>query len=226
MIYNYYFAILILALIFFIISNKNVSILVSIIIIIIIGYFYFNKINEYNVDIKTSFNNKILKLNEDIKDKEHIIDDNNFIINKFPVELKYLNNDKKLIDLILKIRFIKLFDDARYTKIILLLEKFMKVYIFMLADRYDINNYFSTFLELRKTIIKELYSIYVVIPMKLTHIFNVNSFNTIKETINEFMKHSRKMIIIIENYGYKHKGLYYLEDTKYKAYEKNNLEVF
>ena len=93
MIYNYYIAILILALIFFIISNKNVSILLSIIIIIIIGYYYFNKINEYNADIKTSFNNKILKLNNDIKDKEHIIDEN-YILNKFPIELKYLNNDK------------------------------------------------------------------------------------------------------------------------------------
>ena len=225
MIYNYYFAILILALLFFIISNKNVSILVSIIIIIIIGYYYFNKINEYNVEIKTNFNNKILKLNNDIKDKEHIIDDN-YIINKFPVELKYLNNDKKLIELILKIRFIKIFDDAKYTQIILLFENFMKVYIFMLADRYDINDYFTTFLELRKSIIKELYSIYVTIPMKLKYIFNINSFNILKETINDFMKHSRKMILIIENYGFKHKGLYYLQDTKYKPYEKNDLEVF
>ena len=225
MIYNYYFAIFILALIFFIISNKNVSILVSIIIIIIIGYYYFSKINEYNIDVKTNFNNKILKLNNDLKDKEHIIDDN-YIINKFPIELRYLKNDKILIELILKIRFIKIFDDAKYTKLILLLEKFMKVYIFMLADRYDISDYFSTFLELRKSIIKELYSIYIVIPMKLRYIFNVNSFNTIKETINDFMKHSRKMILIIENYGFKHKGLYYLQDTKYKPYEKNDLEVF
>jgi hypothetical protein len=225
MIYNYYIAILILALIFFIISNKNVSILLSIIIIIIIGYYYFNKINEYNADIKTSFNNKILKLNNDIKDKEHIIDEN-YILNKFPIELKFLNNDKILIELILKIRFVKIFDDAKYTKLLLIFENFMKIYIFMLADRYDINDYFSTFLELRKSIIKELYSIYVVIPIKLKYIFNVDSFKTLKETINEFIKHSRKMIIIIENYAFKHKGLYYLQDTKYKPYEKNDLEVF
>jgi hypothetical protein len=225
MIYNYYFAIFILALIFFIISNKNVSILVSIIIIIIIGYYYFSKINEYNIDVKTNFNNKILKLNNDLKDKEHIIDDN-YIINKFPIELRYLKNDKILIELILKIRFIKIFDDAKYTKLILLLEKFMKVYIFMLADRYDISDYFSTFLELRKSIIKELYSIYIIIPMKLRYIFNVNSFDTINETIKDFMKHSRKMILIIENYAFKHKGLYYLQDTIYKPYEKNDLEVF
>lgn len=225
MIYNYYFAIFILALLFFIISNKNVSILLSIIIIIIIGYYYFTKINEYDEGIKTSFKNKLSKLNGDIKDKQSILDEN-YEINKFPIELKYLNNDKFLIELILKIRFIKIFDDAKYTKILLLFENFMKIYIFMLADRYEINDYFSTFLQLRQTIIKELYGIYVVIPMKLKYIYNVNSFETIKDNIQKFIKHSRKMILIIENYAFKHKGLYYLQDTKYKPYEKNDLEVF
>jgi hypothetical protein len=225
MIYNYYFAIFILALLFFIISNKNVSILLSIIIIIIIGYYYFTKINEYDEGIKTSFKNKLSKLNGDIKNKQSILDEN-YEINKFPIELKYLNNDKFLIELILKIRFIKIFDDAKYTKILLLFENFMKIYIFMLADRYEINDYFSTFLQLRQTIIKELYGIYVVIPMKLKYIYNVNSFETIKDNIQKFIKHSRKMILIIENYAFKHKGLYYLQDTKYKPYEKNDLEVF
>lgn len=225
MIYNYYFAIIILALIFFIISNKNVSILLSIIIIIIIGYYYFIKIYEYNDSIKTNYKNKIIKLNGDIKDKEHIIDEN-YVINKFPIELKYLNNDSFFIELILNIRFIKIYDDAKYTKIIMLLEHFMKIYIFMLADRYDINDYFSTFLQLRQSIIKELYGIYVIIPMKLRFIYNVNSFETIKKTIESFMKHSRKMILIIENYAFRHKGLYYLPDTKYKPYEKNDIEVF
>jgi hypothetical protein len=225
MIYNYYFAIFILALLFFIISNKNVSILLSIIIIIIIGYYYLTKINEYDDGIKTSFKNKLSKLNGDIKDKQSILDEN-YEINKFPIELKYLNNDKFLIELILKIRFIKIFDDAKYTKILLLFENFMKIYIFMLADRYEINDYFSTFLQLRQTIIKELYGIYVVLPMKLKYIFNVNSFETIKDSIHIFIRHSRKMILIIENYAFKHKGLYYLQDTKYKPYEKNDLEVF
>lgn len=225
MIYNYYFAILILSLLFFFISNKNVSILLSIIIIIIIGYYYFFKINENNEAIKTNFKNKIIKLNDDIKDKISIIDEN-YYINKFPIELRYLNNDKYLIELILNIRFIKIFDDAKYTKILLLLEKFMKIYIFMLADRYDISDYFTTFLQIRQTIIKELYASYIIVPMKLRYIFNVNTFQTIKETIENFIKHSRKMILIIENYGYKHKGLYYLQDTKYKPYEKNYLEVF
>jgi len=225
MIYNYYFAIFILALLFFLISNKNVSILLSIIIIIIVGYYYFGKINEFEENVKTNFKNKIKNLNDDIKNEKSVIDDN-YYINKFPIELRYLKNDKYLIELVLKIRFIKLFDNAKYTKLLLLFENFMKVYIFMLADRYEIKDYFTTFLELRQSISKELYGIYIIIPIKLRYIFNVNTFETIKETIHNFIQHSRRMILIIENYAYKHKGLYYLPDTQFKPYEKNDLEVF
>ena len=46
--YNYYIAILIISLIYFIISYQNVNILLAIIIIIIISYFYINKINDYD----------------------------------------------------------------------------------------------------------------------------------------------------------------------------------
>jgi hypothetical protein len=216
---------LILAIIFFIISTKNVSILLSIIIVIIIGYFYFQKIKENDQVINTNFNNKIKKLNDDIKNEEAALD-SNFYINKYPIEFKYLNNDKILIDIILQIRFIKMYDNSKFSKLLLLFENFMKIYIYMLADRYDINDFFSTFIQLRQSIIKELYSIYVVIPMKFKNIYNVDPFKTVKDVIEKFIKHSRKMILTIEKYGFKEKGIYYLEDTQYKPYEKNSLEVF
>ncbi len=224
-IYNYYFAILILALIFFFISNKNTSILISIIIIIIIGYYYFSKINIHNENLQSNFTNKIKTLSNDIQNKPPVFD-TNFYLKKFPEGIRYLKNDKYLIELILNLRFVKVFDDAKYSKLLLLFEDFMKVYIFMLGDRYDIRDYFTTFLDLRLGIIKELYGIYVICPIKIKNIYGINTFETIKTTINDFMKHSRKMILIIEKYAYEKKGIYYLQDTKYKPFEKNSNEVF
>ena len=75
-IYNYYVAILILAVIFYTISDKNISILLSLIIIIIIGYYYFNKIYDYNKTVETNFNNKVELIKKDIKDRETFNDDN------------------------------------------------------------------------------------------------------------------------------------------------------
>ena len=224
-IYNYYVAILVLALIFFYLSIKNTSILLSILIVIIIGYYYFNKINSYDNSLINNFNNKIKLINTDIKDRD-IINNDNFYLKKFPVAIKYLKYDEYLLELLLNIRFIRVFDDGKYTNLILLIEKLMKLYIFMLGNRYDINIYFNTFTSIRTNIIKELYSIYIIVPDKFIYIYKINPFDEIKIAIQNFITHTRKMLITIENYAYNNKGIYYLEDTKYKPYEKNNLEVF
>jgi hypothetical protein len=224
--YNYYIAIFILALIFFILSTKNISILLTIIIIIIIGYYYFTQIYIFDEKQITNFNNKIKLITNDIKDRENF-NDENYIFKIFPFVIRYLRHDDFLIELILNIRFLKVFDNAKYTNIIASLEKFMKIYIFMLGDRYDINLYFSTFLLLRNSIIKELYSTYVILPNKFIYIFKINPFDEIKKAIYNFIKHSRKMIITIQNYAYNNKNIKYLEDTKYKPYQKNNfLEIY
>ncbi len=226
-IYNYYIAILILAVIFYLISDKNVSILLSIIIIIIIGYYYFNKIYDYDKTVETNFNNKVNLIKNDIKERE-VFNDDNYFLNKFPVVIRYLRNDSYLIDILLNLRFIKVFDNAKYTSLIGSMEKLMKLYIFMMGDRYDISLYFGTFLSLRNTIIKDLYSIYIIVPDKFIYIYKINPFDEIKRSIHDFMSHTRKMIITIQNYGYKNKNIKYLEDTKYKPYNLNNnsLEVF
>jgi hypothetical protein len=96
----------------------------------------------------------------------------------------------------------------------------------MLGDRYDIKNDFSNFINTRTEIIKELYSSYLISPIKLKYIYNLNPHNEIKKTIKNFMKHTRQMIIILERYAREKKGIYYLEDTKHKPYEYNNLEVY
>ena len=103
--YNYYIAILIISLIFFIISGNEIKILLSIIIVIIIGYYYFTKINEYdNTNIQNQ-NNIIKSINDDIK-KRHYVNNDNFYIKKFNKNIRYLMNDKNLLDIILNIKLL------------------------------------------------------------------------------------------------------------------------
>ena len=227
-IYNYYFAIIILAVIFFIISNKNPSILISIIIIIIIGFFYYTKINNYETKNKNDFENKIKTITDDIKNRTYTNDNNNFILNVFPSTLKYIRNNNYLLNLILNIRFIKIFDNARYTNIVIYIEKFLKVYIYMLSNRYDINVYYSTFIDLRKTIIKELYSCFLILPQKFIYVYNINPFKEIEKSIADFISYSNNMINTIKRYASQEKKIVYLEDVKYKPFNHNNnsFEVF
>jgi len=221
-IYNYYIAILILAIFFYLISNKNPSILLAIIIIIIIGYYYFNYIYKYNDELKTTYENKIKLIENEIVEQNRP----EYDIKIFSKEIKYLDKDNYLVEILLNVRFIKIFDSSKWGALILLFEKLMKYYIYILSDRYDINIHFQTFLNLRTTIIKELYSSFVIIPQKLKYIYNLNPFEELEKTIKNFIRHSRKMVIIIEKYGFLNKEVYYLQDTQFKPYDNNNLEVY
>ena len=219
--YNYYIAILIISIIFFIISGNEVKILLSIIIIIIIAYYYFTKINEYNFINIENQKNSIKTINNDIKKRKYINDDN-FFIKKFNKNIRYLMNDQVLLDIILNIKFTMKYDYEKYTNIINYIDHFYKIYMYILSNRYDINEYFSTFLSLRDSIIKEMYSIYIILPMKMINYYGFNSFNELKKSLNDFIKYSRKLIIILERYAKQEKNIYYLEDSKYKYKELNN----
>ena len=224
-VYNYYFAIFILAFLFFILSNKKTSVLLSIIIIIVIGVFYYYKIQLYNSNIITNDTNINKLLNDDIKDRNQIYDES-YYLKSFPKNIKYLTTNKNLINIILNIRFVKKYDYAKYTNLIYLFENFIKIYIYILADRYDIQIYFTSLIDLRTKIIKELYAIYIIIPKKLKNIYGIDPFLELEKSIKEFIIYSRKLINTVKLYGYKEKEIYYLEDTKYKPYIKNSVEVF
>lgn len=138
-----------------------------------------------------------------------------------------MHKDKELFNIILNIRFIKRYDSSKYSNIVFYIDKFYKIYMFILANRYDIKKYFSTFLLLRTTIIKELYSIYVILPLKMKYYYGFDSFNEINKSIKKFVEYSRTMINILERYGYQEREIFYLDDTKYKPYENNYInEVF
>jgi len=99
--------------------------------------------------------------------------------------------------------------------------------MYILNDRYDITKYFNIFIDLRTTIIRELYSMYIILPMKMKFYYGFNSFTELKKSINNFMEYSNKLITIIKRYGYQEKKLHYLDDIKYKPYDnKTKYDVF
>jgi hypothetical protein len=223
--YNYYIACLLLTIVFYLISTKNVNVLISIIIIFIIGYFYFNKINEYNDINKSNKSNIIKNLNSDINDRKFISDDI-YYLKKISNKILYLDKDETLLNIILNIRFVKQYDYEKYTNLINYFEKFYKIYIFILADRYDIKQFFTIFISLRNAIIKEMYSMYIILPQKMKYNFGFDSFEELNKSIKNFIIYSRKLITILERFGYYEKKVYYLEDTKIKPYDYNNSEIY
>ncbi len=215
--YEIYLGIFIIALIFYLINNFTLNKLISIIIIILLSillYYYLQSLSDKKDDIKLSINKKI---DNDVKNRDYIQDEI-YYIHKFPKDLKYLKKNKKLVEILYNIRFIRKFNKSCFSNILLKADKLNKIYIFILNDRYNINDYIPIFMELRNDILEILYSLIMIIPEKLKFTYNLDPIKEIEITIDEFRDYSREMLDILEKYGKINKKLYYIPDTYYRPY--------
>jgi hypothetical protein len=225
MIYNdilnrYSYIIIILAIIYYILSKNKSSILLSIIIIIIAFYYVNNYIKENDIKYKTDIVKKEETIIEEVKDIVELSTDN-FYINKNNKNVKYLIKNKEFMNILFNIRFIKKFDKTRYSNMIIYMDKLMKIYIYILADRYDINTYLPIFTDIKNSIIEIFYSLIFVVPNKFKHIYGFDPQIEIDKSLSEFRTKIKDMLTVITNYAKIGKQKVYINNDKYIPYEKN-----
>ena len=225
MIYNdilnrYSYIIIIMAILYYILSKNKSSILLSI-IIIIIAFFYFNYyIKENDIKFKTDAIKKEEEIVKEVKDIVELSIDN-FYIQKNNKKIKNIIKNKEFMDILFNIRFIKKFDKTRYSNMIIYMDKLMKIYIYILADRYDINTYLPIFTDIKNSIIEIFYSLIFVVPNKFKHIYGFDPQNEIDKSLSDFRTKIKDMLTIITNYAKISKQKVYINNEKYLPYEKN-----
>jgi|688.fasta_scaffold00405_18 hypothetical protein len=217
---RYYYIIIILAIFYYILSKNNTSILLSIIIIIIAYYYINNYIKENDIINNTDNNIKKNNIQNEVKDIIEVSNDNLYV-NKNNKNIKYLIKNKEFMDILFNIRFIKKFDKTKYSNMIINMDKLMKIYIYILADRYDINTYLPVFTDIKDNIIEIFYSLIFVIPNKFKHIYGFDPQIEIDKSLKDFRTKTKDMITIISNYSRIGKDEAYLNIHKYIPYEKN-----
>jgi len=225
MIYNdilnrYSYIIIILAIIYYILSKNKSSILLSIIIIIIAFYYVNNYIKETDIKYKTDTIKKEEKIIKEVKDIVELSTDN-FYIQKNNKNVKYLIKNKEFMDILFNIRFIKKFDKTRYSNMIIYMDKLMKIYIYILADRYDINTYLPIFTDIKNSIIEIIYSLIFVVPNKFKHIYGFDPQVEIDKSLSKFRTKIKDMLTVMTNYAKISKQNVYINNDKYIPYEKN-----
>jgi len=217
---NYYAAILFLAWIFFIISKYNSSVLIALIIIIIFYYHIDNNIKQANATKKNREEDIVDNIDKGI-DTIKELNTNNFNININTGNIKFLKKNKEFLDIIHNLRFVKKFDKTRYNNLIIYMNKLMKIYIYILSDRYDIYIYIPIFNDIVNDILEILYSFVFVVPDRFKHIYGFNPSEEIDKSIVDFRTKLEKMLIVLNNYGKIEKKKIYIDIYKYNPYEKN-----
>jgi len=216
---NHYYIVL-LGLIFFILNKLNTQVLLSLIIVIVIIYFIVLRYQEEVVLLETSANNANNKIKKEVADINQI-DTRIFYIKDVSKKLKFLMKEPELLNILHNIRFIKKFDKSRYTNIIIHMDKLMKIYIYMLADRYDVNTYMPLFIDMKTSIMEIFYSLIFVVPEKFKHIYGFDPYIELEKSQNAFLIKANKMISVVRNYNTIEKQNVYFSYNKYVPYEKN-----
>jgi hypothetical protein len=221
---KYSYILIILAVAYYILSKNTSSILITIIIILAAFYYINNYIKENEVRFKAGDIKKVEKIRSEVKDIVEVATDN-FYINKNSKNVKYLVKNKEFMDILFNIRFIKKFDKTRYSNMIINMDKMMKIYMYILADRYDTNTYLPIFTDIKNNVLEIFYSLIFVVPNQFKHIYGFDPQTEIDKSLSAFRNKTASMLTVITNYARIAKQIVYINNDKYVPYEKNKENV-
>ena len=220
-----YIIIIILAIIFYYLSNINKKSILILLIFAVISYGIYIYLYEISLDKDKNTKYKENTFDNDILGRKEV-NEWNFYNRKFFKNNKFLKLNEKLMDIIINIRFIKKFNRSIYGDIILNANNMMKIYVYILSDRYDPSYYIQVFIDLRDNILEMLHSLILIIPEKLKHTYNLSPIVEINRTINNFTKYTDEMLNILENYARIHLKKYYIQDNSVKSYNIVKLNYY
>ena len=224
MMLQYYYIIILFAFFYYFLSKRNPTILLSILILIIVFYYYNNYRKENEAQFKAESSKKEDKIRDEVKDVVELSTDN-FYLHKNNKNIKYLVKNKEFMDVLFNIRFIKRFDKTRYSNMIVNMDKLMKIYIYILADRCDINTYLPIFTDIKNNILEIFYSLIFVVPNQFKHIYGFDPQTEIDKSLSDFRNKIKQMLTVITNYAKIDKQKVYVNNDKYMPYEKNKEHV-
>jgi hypothetical protein len=183
----------------------------------ILSLFYLQQLSTNRSESKQ---NVINKFEKDISERNETFEDS-FLIAKFPKKLKYLKENDDFVQIMENIRFVIKFDKSRYCDCLNNLNFLMKIYIYILAERYDPELYFVSFIDVRDNITDLMYSLIITVPSKFKNIYGIDPYDEIHISIDKFLMKSREMMETLENFLKLHKKINYIPDNSYKPYNQN-----
>lgn len=128
-------------------------------------------------------------------------------------------------DILRLLEYTKRYDKSKYIEIENKFHRFSHIYVYVLGDRWDVKMMMPILYELRIDILEVLYSYYMVLPVKMRHVFGFKPLERLKEVIDETDKRLRRMIEIVKLYAKHDKNIIHMDDYSIMPYnmKDNNM---
>lgn len=114
---------------------------------------------------------------------------------------RYLRHNPQLLSILKDLTFTKMFDKARYYHLVLLLDRFQKTYMYLLVQRYRMQEGVPIFYDLYEAILEQIYSMAVNVPVELKHTYGLTPHERIHAQIDHFKGLFGTMVAILRNYA-------------------------
>ena len=228
MVPTFIFGILLIgAVLFYQLQHSETVTLLAILIVSIWGYYLWMEWKQTQEKSKKEQTSEIEKITNIPKYYANTSLPNQIVDLQFlPKEnTKYLKRNPLLIDILKDIRFITLFDKARYYHLVLAMDRFQKTYIYMLIRRYRIQDAMPLFYDLQELILEYMYSFIVITPVKLKHTYGLYPHERIHLQIEQFQKVSKTMVDVLHNFGTIELKLPHFPEHVPKTYQNNRKNV-
>ena len=217
------FGIVFFSILFFQIQQAEMKTIMSMLLItlwIVAGWFYLQYKNK-QIDTQEK---KEIKVVEDQHEKRlktpEIATTNYYVKSANKKGLTYLKKNDTLLTICKDLIFVKTFDEQKYQDLLIYMNHFQKVYMYILAERYPCKSYVPTFVDLRQNILEVMYQFYIVIPKTFKHIYGVNPYEVIEKNIHLFLKLSRTMLQVLENFCRLDLKEFYFPETNPMPFDK------
>lgn len=143
-----------------------------------------------------------------------------YAIKAFPkTGLKYLRDNEDMFAIANNLLYLRVYDNARYQDMLLLMDRMLKVYVYTLVGRYACQHGHTLFVDMREMLRQKLYSFYVVLPMKTKHMYGLDPHGELARSIKVFTATTRRMIRVIENYARRECKAPYIDHTSPMSYD-------
>lgn len=197
------FLLLLMAIFFYQFQKAEVKTLMSLLLItiwgIIIWYYLQYRVKEERQEDKQA--STLLNEEHEVLMKNPEISSSYYPIKGAPKKgWTYLKENKTLMEIAKDLDFVKTFDRQKYQWMLVQMNQYQKVYMYILAERYPCQSYIGNFIDIREGILEVLYQMYLVVPSNFKHIYGVHPYEVLKNNIESFIKLSRTMIEVLENF--------------------------
>jgi hypothetical protein len=166
-----------------------------------VGYMYLRNVAT-NDNVKTKEGLDMFEKDGSVWRREANSD--SVFVATFPKKgFRFLKENGELQQIAKEVLLCRMFDRARYSDLLLHMDQYQKVYMYILDGRFQVRQYVPIFFDLRTSILEILYSMYFVVPEKTRHVYGVEPHKSIAVSIERFMALSQTMASILRSYSKK-----------------------